>query len=51
MSFLCLLLRVLDNSGCIEFDISGQHHFYSVDQEERREADRAIQSGAQALEY
>jgi hypothetical protein len=51
MSFLCLLLCVLDNSGCIEFDISGQHRFGSIDQEERCEADRAIWGSAQALEH
>jgi hypothetical protein len=48
--FFRLLLRILDNSGSIEFDVCGQHCFYSVDQEERSEADRMIRSGAQALE-
>jgi hypothetical protein len=50
-SFFRLLLRVLDHSGCIEFDVGGQHCLCSVDQEERSEVDRAIRSGAQALEH
>jgi hypothetical protein len=40
-----------NNSGRIKFDISGQHRFGSIDQEERCEADRAIWGSAQAPEY
>jgi hypothetical protein len=49
--FFCLLLRVLDHSGRIKFNVGGQHCLCPIDQEERGEADRAVGSGAQALEY
>jgi hypothetical protein len=46
MSFFCLLLSALDNSGRIEFNVHGQHCFCSIDQEKWCEANRAIWSGA-----
>jgi hypothetical protein len=51
VDFFGLLLCLLDHSWHVEFDVSGQHSLCSVDQEEGCEADRAILSGAQALEY
>jgi hypothetical protein len=51
VDFFGLLLHLLDHSWHVEFDVSGQHSLCSVDQEKGCEADRAILSGAQALEY
>jgi hypothetical protein len=50
-SFFRLLLRVLDHSWRVKFNVSGQHSLCPVDQEEGSEADRMVWSGAQALEH
>jgi hypothetical protein len=50
-SLFRFLLRVLDRSWHIEFDVGGQHSLCPEDQEEGSEADRTVWSGAQAPEH